>query len=183
MVDSLLNNGYTIPDLMDFGVTTSLIGQTFAGGIIFYVQSDGTGLVAAPLDQSTGAVWGCSGTIISGTGGIAIGTGFQNTIAIDTVCSTPGIAADICANLSLNGFTDWFLPSQDEIDEMYIKIGQGAQAPNTNIGNFSDTPYWSSTAQDSGLNPGLFAYLKNFNGNNIDGGRNGSFYVRAIRAF
>ena len=37
------------------------IGDTFQGGIIFYLDGNGGGLIAAPSDQSSGAQWGCYG--------------------------------------------------------------------------------------------------------------------------
>ena len=113
------------------------IGQSYGGGIIFYI--DGTsqhGLISALSDQSIGAEWGCIGTNISGTS-TTIGTGQANTTAIVNGCSSTGIAARICDDLVLNGYTDWFLPSKDELNQMYQRKDI--------IGNFSDDYYWSSS--------------------------------------
>ena len=94
------------------------IGDTHQGGIIVYLDGNGGGLIAAPSDQSSGAEWGCSGTTI-GTGWV-IGTGAQNTIDIELGCTTPGTAADICANLTLGGYSDWFLPSVNELLQLHV---------------------------------------------------------------
>ncbi|MDA9612473.1 hypothetical protein N9S08_01510, partial [Flavobacteriales bacterium] len=51
------------------------IGSTYGGGIIFHLDGNGGGLIAAPSDQTSGAPWGCYGTLISGADGKAIGTG------------------------------------------------------------------------------------------------------------
>ena len=180
-VQGLLDAGILPNTILNEGIDSIyFIGLNYAGGIIFYMESNGTGLVAAPEDQSTGAEWGCFETEITGADGVLIGSGNQNTIDIEAGCATAGIAADICANLSLNGFTDWFLPSLDELNEMYTKIGQGAAAPNTNIGNFAADYYWSSTEYDN-LDS---AWLQDFN-NGIQY-LNFKFFinnVRAVRAF
>ncbi len=122
------------------------IGDTGpAGGKVFYL-SDSTGLhglEAAPVDQSTGIQWGCSGRIVGATG-TAVGTGKANTMAINSQCGA-GTAAYIAASYSLNGFTDWYLPSKDELNRMYLSIGQGAAAPLTNVGGFASAWYWSSS--------------------------------------
>ena len=157
------------------------IGDTHQGGIIFYLDASGGGLIAAPSDQSSDAEWGCSGTLISGADGTAIGTGYQNTIDIEAGCTTLFTAADICANLTLGGYSDWFLPSKDELNEMYVNLHQQG------LGDFANERYWSSTEPSSGDN-GLdisCAWSQNFQGGSqIDGrARNNPSYVRAVRRF
>ena len=132
--------------------TPLAIGDSYGGGIVAYIFQVGDpgyvggeqhGLIAATGDQSDGAQWGCYGTSISGADGTAVGTGEQNTIDIEAGCTTAGTAADICANLSLGGYTDWFLPSKDELNEMYVNLYlQGG-------GGFADGLYWSSSEHDA----------------------------------
>jgi len=161
------------------------LGSTYQGGIIFYLDGNGGGLIAAPTDQSSYAEWGCYGTLI-GTG-TAIGTGTQNTIDIEAGCTTAGTAADICANLTLGGYSDWFLPSKDELNLMWTNladsdgdgVNNGVTDPN-NIGGFATNDYWSSTEYDNFI--AWFQYFNDgFQGNDVKGG-NGSD-VRAVRAF
>lgn len=91
------------------------IGQFYAGGYIFYIDDTGNhGLVCAPSDLPSQAFWGCSTTSISGTS-INVGSGATNTAIILASCSEAGIAARLCADLSLNGYNDWFLPSDNEL--------------------------------------------------------------------
>jgi len=150
------------------------IGSFYAGGIVFYVNSTGQhGLVCAPSDQGS-ALWGCSGTNISGTS-TDFGTGMANTLAIVNGCSQRPIAASVCNDLVLNGYDDWYLPSRDELSLMY----QNLRAQN--LGNFSNTWYWSSSQF------GLFsAWLVVFGNGVVDnnGDKNYNYFqVRAVRAF
>jgi len=163
----------------DDGSCASVVGDNYQGGKIFWLDGNGGGLIAAPSDQSSGAQWGCYGTVISGADGTAIGTGNQNTIDIEAGCTTSGTAADICANLTLGGYSDWFLPSIDELNKMYLNIGQGNALGLGNIGGFAYTNYWSSTEDDSGnawkqvFSSGIqYSFNKDFN-----------YIVRAVRAF
>jgi hypothetical protein len=96
-------------------LTAFTIGQSYGGGIVFYVDGTGQhGLIVNPTPLSSNAPWGCSGTWL-GAGGTAIGTGAANTVTIVNGCSTAGIAARLCSDLILNGYNDWFLPSTDEL--------------------------------------------------------------------
>jgi len=150
---------------------TFYIGQNYGGGIIFYIDGTGQhGLIAATSDQSTGAKWGCYGTQIGGTATV-IGAGQANTTAIINGCNTAGIAARICDDLVLNGYSDWFLPSLDELNQMYLHKSV--------IGGFSNNGNWSSSEMNAD-----FAYFQQFGTGAQGGNSKGNFNcVRAIRAF
>ena len=153
-----------------------VIGSSYAGGLVFYNDGTGHGLVCAESDQSTGAEWGCWGTAIGGTS-TAINTGAANTNAIVAGCTEAGIAAKLCYNLSLNGYTDWYLPSKDELGLMYANLyTQG-------LGNFEEDSYWSSS-EYSDYYPEKYAWIQYF-GNGYQDYDNKSQYgrVRAVRAF
>jgi hypothetical protein len=126
------------------------------GGLIFYINpnyaKDGWRyLEAAPFDQSAGAKWGCFRTLIPGARGTAVGTGKQNTLDMIAACKTPGTAADLCANFSLNGIGGWFLPSVDELAQMYVNLklaGIGDFGNSEYVDNYS---YWSSTQRTADM--------------------------------
>lgn len=149
------------------------IGESYNGGIIFYINDHGDeGYVVAPNDQSTSADWGCAGIAITGADGIGMGNGPQNTIDIMNECGTAGTAAAICANLSLGGYSDWFLPSKGELEVIYQNLYLSG------FGNFSVNSYWSSSEVD-----GSNAFSFNFNTNTVGTANKFSPYmVRAIRA-
>ena len=172
---SVMNNtskmsGFSVRCIQGSGSTFS-IGQSYGGGIIFYIDGTGQhGLISAVSDQSTGAEWGCYGTMI-GSASTGIGSGQPNTTAIVNGCITAGIAARICKDLVLNGYSDWFLPSKDELNQMYSQ--------KIVIGGFTNNYYWSSSEYYNN-----YALCQTFaSGTQSTGGKNTAFYVRAVRAF
>ena len=115
-----------------------------AGGIVFYVTDNGLhGLEAAPMGQGS-AQWGCFGTKV-GADGTAVGTGAQNTVDILLGCPTADIAADLADDYTLNGYDNWFLPSIDELNEMYVNLHLNG------LGDFASSSdyYWSSSEYNS----------------------------------
>lgn len=158
-----------------------VVGDYAFGGVVFWVDGSGGGLVCAVSDQSSSAEWGCFETPISGADGTAIGTGEQNTIDILAGCTTPGIAAYICDTLTLNGYTDWFLPSLDELNEMYLNktdINTTASANGGYIFNYS--LYWSSSEYDN-----YSAWGQNmwYDDSQVYPPKDYGAVVRAVRAF
>ncbi|MFN6388824.1 MAG: DUF1566 domain-containing protein, partial [Bacteroidota bacterium] len=156
---------------------TYTIGQRALGGIIAYITGGGntgtSGLVVTESNISTSAQWGCSGNGgISGADGSAIGTGNQNTIDIMAGCATAGIAARLCGDLVQGGYSDWYLPSKDELSNLYLN--------RTAIGGFeTNAYYWSSTEIGSSS-----AYAQPFSSTSpASKSKITSFYVRAVRAF
>jgi hypothetical protein len=122
-------------------------------------------------------VWGCSGVNISGADGQSIGTGYQNTLDIVSGCSETPIAASEALAYESEGYSDWYLPSIDELNEMYNTIGPGGLE--SNIGGFQNSFYWSSSENSN--NDAWYFYSPNV-GKSYDG-KDYSLRVRVIRAF
>lgn len=175
------------------------VGQTGpGGGVVFYdagsTQSWGRYLEAACAGWSDGICggadtdqiagnWGCTGTNIPGAEGTAIGTGEQNTADIVAGCATAGIAARLADDLVLGGQNDWFLPSVDELAQVYNQ--------RTNVGGLTigssmfATEYWSSGEYSPAqtTNAAVY-YMRSSSGSANNAPKNaGSRYMRPIRAF
>ena len=160
------------------------IGQTFAGGIIFYLDPSGChGLVAAPFNQSSPTItWSNVFTnITSYADGISAGDGDTKMIVYKIGVPPYQYAAKLCNDLIIGPYSGWYLPSKYELNLMYWNIGQGASAPNSNIGNFPDSYYWSSTEMNSD-NAWYQIFVSGIGSQNF-GLKWNALSVRAIRSF
>jgi hypothetical protein len=136
------------------------IGSTGpGGGKIFYIASTPfvcgpaleltcTYLEAAPttgVNSWTDAayVWSGNTNTLIGTTGTAIGTGYQNTLAMVGQAgggSTAGRAGTVArAYRGPNNLSDWYLPSKDELNQLYLQ--------RATVGTASG--YWSSSEVDA----------------------------------
>jgi hypothetical protein len=120
----------------NYTLLDSLYGKLYKGGLIFYLNTNnGTGFVAATIDQSTAMAWDTTSNFINQTATGAtleeIGDGAANTSTIVTALDSLGMyAAKTCDDLSLNSKSDWFLPSIQEMGEMFYNL------KNSGGGNF-----------------------------------------------
>ena len=151
------------------------IGQSYQGGIIAYIDSTGQhGLIAATedqTDQSEEIQWWNGSYVVTGATGTAIGTGLANTNAIIAAQGSGSYAASIARDYNGGGYTDWYLPSKDELNQLYQQ--------QTAIGGFEGDYYWSSTEYNNGN-----AWFQFFtNGSQSGYGKSNPCYVRAVRAF
>lgn len=153
-----------------------IFGTFYAGGLIFYNDGKGHGLVCAETDQSIFEAWGCMGGFITHDSGIRLDrrSGYTNTNTIVATCHQTHCAARVCYNLTLNNYYNWVLPS---IDEMYLIL---SNLYLQNLGGFNNTDFWwTSSEYDKDK-----AYAFNFTGSHlVRGDKNYGLFVRAIRAF
>jgi hypothetical protein len=124
------------------------IGDTGpAGGLVFYDKGGNSGgwryLEAAPASTEARLKVLTRYGEIGGTK-TEVGTGKQNT-QLHTADFSKGVpeAALHCVELEHEGFQDWFLPSKDELNLMYINLKR------KNLGGFGNDWYWSSSEYQS----------------------------------
>jgi len=155
------------------------IGESYGGGIVFYVYDDGQhGLIAPTSDQYTAIRWYGGSNTNTRARADGVGAGLKNTaiiIANQGPIDGNGFAATVCNEYSVtvNGvkYADWYLPSETELYLLYLQRNV--------VGGFSSGEYWSST--ESNL---MFAWVQDMgSGIQTSEFKTDVHYVRAIRAF
>jgi hypothetical protein len=187
------------------------IGDAYGGGVVAYILRSGDpgyvagethGLIAAPADQTPADPWGVTWSTFTDSlvgaaaQGTALGTGRANTAAIvgqtiDTQHCTSG-AAYICDSLVEGGYDDWYLPSKDELNKVYLlymKYANVGQSGGFNPSGYYQY-YWSSSEcppDDYGFIRAWYQYFDNNPGPDADlqnqHVKTKTFSVRAVRSF
>ena len=155
------------------------VGDSYKVGIIAYMLQFGDpgydmnvphGLIAAPSDQSTGAPWAPTLSMVGSTS-MNLGTGASNTNLIASNFGVGTYAAKLCDDLVLGGYSDWYLPSLNELGKLYLN--------RTAIGGFSLAFYWSSSEDNTNS-----AWVQSFNSaSQSSATKTTNYNVRAIRSF
>lgn len=155
---------------------THVVGEQFGGGIIFFVDQTGKhGLIAAGADPEEPTAWSFKDTL-NGAKATAIGKGFTNTKKIFKTQGVPltednDYAAADCLIFQENGYQDWYLPSKDELNELYKQKNI--------VGGFNIYAYWSSSEANNSK-----AWMQNFgNGLQTMQIKTAFYSVRPIRRF
>jgi predicted nucleic acid-binding Zn ribbon protein len=155
-----------------------------AGGLIFYINpnyaTDGWRYLEAAPDDFTSnnndyyILWDNGNILETGATGTAIGAGMSNTQKIVEIQGNGSYAAKLCSDLTQGGYSDWFLPSENELNLMYRILHLKG------LGGFEPDEYWSSSEYDAGC-----VYTLDFDGGQVSNHECFREFkrVRAVRAF
>lgn len=162
------------------------IGDFAQGGIVFWVDESGLhGLACTKINQGN-IRWFDGGFSDTEAHGDGIGAGEMNTMLIiaDQSGDCSLYAAGLCANLTVieggNMYGDWYLPSQEELNLMYLnKTSIDLTAVDNGGAAFSPDTYWSSTEMYD-----IMARSQYFvSGAQSSASKHLAYNIRAVRAF
>ena len=160
--------------------STYTIGDFAQGGVVFWVNPSGThGKVVSIYDVGRTRWSNISGLI--GPSAQSNINGAGNTVAIIMQTGHTSSAARHCADLGDGGFDDWYLPSKDELNDVYSnRVAITITALANGGEGFVPDYYWTSTEEN-----GSDAFQQDFEAGGQGGDDKGSSTgtIRAIRAF
>lgn len=170
------NGGKSTPGA---GTVVYAIGDTGpGGGIVFYVTGGGEhGLEAAAANAGAGIRWNNGHDTVTAASAVVTGYGQVNT---DTIIAAQGAdqtsyAAGLARSYHGGGYSDWHLPSRDELNLMYVNL----KCAVPELGNFGNYYYWSSSEYDA-----VMAWCQAFDTGLINGtDKESPIYVRPVREF
>ncbi len=138
-VQKRLDRGESIGQILKSHQPHDIIGKSAEGGIIIHIdRSQNRGLSFYPKAVINNIPFGCKNNKVETSR--LIYNGVQNTNELLEECDSIALAAFVCDTLNINGFSDWFLPSSDELEIIIAVIKNDSLT----IGDLNEK-YWSST--------------------------------------
>lgn len=167
---------------------THYLGEIFGGGVIFHLWKDNLGiehgLIVDLQNLAVSAPWANNINTSIGAPAKSLWDGENNSNAIIAAPWHTSSAAALCVNSTNSGYSDWYLPSIDELKllrENSFSINKSfssipGASPLTIPNNYT---YWSST-ETIPLHALSMFYL---NSVIVASNKSTNFAVRAIRSF
>ena len=155
------------------------IGDSAEGGKIAYILQSGDvgydplyqkGIVVSTSEQSVSSTWDTGSSSIVGTSQLLL-SGLVNSNSIVASVGSGSYAAKYCRDYIGGGFSDWCLPSRNDVVKLYES--------RVLTGGWVATVYHTSSETDNGG-----CYEHNFNGGfSFNGIKSDYAHVRAVRYF
>ena len=130
--------------------TPPAVGCSYQGGIVAYVYVSGDpgyvsgevhGIIVSSADVGHAAWWNGSYSV-TGVTATALGTGATNTTTIVASQGVGTYAAYLCLDYVSGIYGDWYLPSKDELEKIWInRVAIGGLTP--------FEVFWTSTEDNS----------------------------------
>jgi len=160
-ISGISATGVRLPGKNQIAGICPAIGDSYNGGIVAYIFQSGDngyvsgechGIIAAPTDTYISVPWGAEGLAVSTS--FDLKTAEANSANIISLNGDGYYAAKLLYDLTLNGFSDWLLPSYNDLVKLYLNRSA--------IGYFTNTAtYWSSSeyGQNHGAGIKFDAYV------------------------
>lgn len=155
-----------------FGQSNHYVGESFGGGIVFYVYDGGRhGIITATVDQSTKRLKHGETATATNAGAGGEGTDKFNKERISVIKGAEGEAQKY-ASYEGSYYSDWYLPSKYELSLLYLNRSV--------LGGYNEFAKGWSSAETSVVN----AWFTSFStGRAFSNGKDEVAYIRVHRRF
>lgn len=160
------------------------IGEQFEGGIIYHLWKDTNGVehgLIVSLDDLGTSIWGDDNVLV---GAQSPWNGGANSNAI--ISATNQSAASVCANYNGGSFSDWYLPSLNELNLLWTNLFNVNMSLENSNGDSIPTALllWSSNEVNANLAWPFYTLTGSiFDTNLFSITKTQQYNVRAVRNF
>ncbi len=165
------------------------IGELFGGGVVaavWKIKGVEHGIIVSVNDLSEAQMWSNADTVLIGPTAESATNGQANTTAIVGQAGATSTAAGLCDAYSKGGFSDWYLPSTWEMNQIYnvalqinLVLEQDDDSTTKGFECINNPYYWTSTEYFNAK-----SWLQNFLiGSTYNDVKKAGYRVRAVRRF